>query len=228
MPQRSSASDDLAAVLWDMDGTLVRTEELWLLAEERTMAAFGSHWDAQDQAVAVGGPLDRVVTYMASRVGRSEQEVGELLVAEIEGLMHAEEIPWMPGALDLHNALVGALVPQALVSNSWRELMDAALAELDTAFDVVVAGDEVDRPKPDPQPYETAARLLGADPANTVVLEDSPTGVAAALAAGCWVIGVPHVSDIAAHPRLLLVQSLAEVSIEVLNDLAAGRILAAD
>lgn len=204
-PARASS---LQAVLWDMDGTLVRTEELWMAAEENTMAAFGSHWDAQDQAVAVGGPVDRVLEYMAKRVGRPVAEVGDTIVGEIEELMRTEHIPWMPGAEELHRDVAAAGVPQALVSNSWRTLMDTALEELDTNFDVVVAGDEVARPKPDPFPYLHACERLGVDPAATVVLEDSPTGVAAALGAGCWVVGIPHVSDIAPAERLVLVDSL--------------------
>ena len=147
-----------------MDGTLVRTEELWMAAEENTMAAFGGHWDAQDQAVAVGGPVDRVLEYMAERVGRPVDEVGAKIVGEIEHLMRTEHIPWMPGARELHRELTAAGVPQALVSNSWRGLMDTALQELDTSFDVVIAGDEVERPKPDPFPYLHACERLGVDP----------------------------------------------------------------
>lgn len=206
----SGAGDrgQLAAVLWDMDGTLVRTEELWMAAEIATMAAFGGHWDAQDQAVAIGGPLDRVVRYMADRVGHPEAEVGRRLTDEIEHRMRTEEIPWMPGARELHDALVAAGVPQALVSNSWRALMDAALAELATSFEVIIAGDELARSKPDPLPYLMACQRLGAEPTSAVVIEDSPTGVAAGLAAGCAVLGVPHFGELPAAPRLTVTASL--------------------
>lgn len=211
----------LQAVLWDMDGTLVRTEELWMAAEERTMTAFGSHWDAQDQAVAIGGPLDRVVRYMASRVGRPESVVGEKLVAEIEELMHVEHVPWMPGARELHDALATAGVPQALVSNSWRHLMNTALQELGTRFDETVAGDEVINPKPAADPYLKGCQLLGADPTFTVVLEDSPTGVTAGMAAGCYVVGIPHVSPLPTGDRVTIVDSLTEVTPQFLADLVA-------
>lgn len=213
----------LQAVLWDMDGTLVRTEELWMAAEERTMAAYGSHWDAQDQAVAIGGPLDRVVRYMATRVGHPEDEVGARLVAEIEELMHTEHIPWMPGARQLHDALSEAGVPQALVSNSWRHLMNTALQELGTRFDVSVAGDEVNRPKPEPEPYLKACALLDAEPSHTVVLEDSPTGVKAGVAAGCHVVGIPHVSALPTGDRVTIVNSLTEVTPESLERLVGRR-----
>lgn len=211
----------LQAVLWDMDGTMVRTEELWVESEERTMAKLGSTWTAQDSAVAIGGPLDRVAEYMASRVGRPTAEVSRILVDDIEELMATSEIPWMPGAEELHEKLIAAGVAQALVSNSWRELMDSVLDRIDTVFDVVIAGDEVERPKPDPMPYLTACRLLGASTAQTVVLEDSPTGIHAALGAGCAVVGVPQNSDLPTHPRLTIVESLAQVDVPMLQRLVS-------
>lgn len=213
---------ELQAVLWDMDGTLVRTEELWMTAEERTMASFGSYWDAQDQAVAIGGPLDRVVQYMAQRVGRPEALVGERLVGEIETLMREQPVPWMPGALELHERLTDIGIGQALVSNSWRELIEVALEELHTSFDVVIAGDEVERTKPDPLPYLKACAELGAQPQRSVVLEDSPTGVTAALEAGCWVVGIPHVSALPEHERLRIVTSLTDVTPTMLRELVAA------
>jgi HAD superfamily hydrolase (TIGR01509 family) len=218
----ADAGTCLQAVLWDMDGTLIATEELWMAAEIATMSAYGGTWSAEDQAIAIGGPIDRVITYMAERVDQPEHEVGLSLTRGIEKLMREEDITWMPGARELHDALTAAGVPQALVSNSWRELIECALAEAHTAFDVVIAGDEVTRPKPDPLPYATACAALGADPARTVVIEDSPTGVAAGLAAGCVVVGVPHAAHIAPAPRLLLVESLAEIDLTVLRRLAGG------
>lgn len=212
----------LEAVLWDMDGTLVRTEELWLLSEERTMADFGSHWDAQDQAVAVGGPLDRVITYMARRVERPEAEVADRIIAEIEDLMRTSHIAWMPGARELHDELAAAGIPQALVSNSWRKLVDAALTDLDTAFGVVIAGDEVTHAKPDPEPFALACARLGASPRNSVVLEDSPTGVAAGLAAGCHVVAIPHIGGIDPAPRLTVLDTLAGVTVAQLDAIATG------
>jgi beta-phosphoglucomutase-like phosphatase (HAD superfamily) len=81
-------------------------------------------------------------------------------------------------------------------------------------FDVTVAGDEVPASKPDPAPYLLAARLLEVDPADCLVLEDSPTGVASALAAGCQVVGIPHMSPLDPHPRLSQVPTLAGVDLQ--------------
>lgn len=207
-PGRKSSANVLEAVLWDMDGTLVRTEELWMTAERDTMEGFGSHWDAQDQAVAVGGPLDRVVNYMADRVGVDYDTLYRRLADRIEYLMATEPVPWMPGAQELHESLTASGLPQALVSNSWRELIQASLAKVQTSFDEIIGGDELARSKPDPLPYLTACARFGADPQRSVVIEDSATGVTAGLAAGCAVLGVPQVGELEPHPRLTVTESL--------------------
>ena len=214
----------LQAVLWDMDGTLVSTESLWMIAETTTMESFGGHWDAQDQAVSVGGPADRVLRYMAARVGRSEQEVGERLIGEMEQLMAATTIEMLPGVRELHDEVTAAGIPQALVSNSWRSLMESALAELDTSFDVVIAGDEVERGKPDPLPYLLAAEALGVEPGAGVVIEDSASGVAAGIAAGATVVGVPHVGELTPNPQLTVLPSLQGLTLARLAELVdSGR-----
>lgn len=204
----AAPTDGLAAVLWDMDGTLLSTERLWMQAETTTMESYGSHWDAQDQAVAVGGPADRVLRYMADRVGRTEEEVGEKLLGEMERLMASSRIDMMPGVRELHDALAASGIPQALVSNSWRGLIESALAELHTTFDLVIAGDEVARGKPDPLPYQLAAETLGVSPRDCVVIEDSATGVTSGLAAGAVVLGVPHVGELRPDPRLYVTDTL--------------------
>jgi HAD superfamily hydrolase (TIGR01509 family) len=128
--------------------------------------------------------------------------------------------PPMPGADRLLADLRGLGVPLALVSSSYRVLVEAVLQHGAGPFDVVVAGDEVTCGKPDPEPYVLAARLLGVDPSRCVVLEDSPSGVASGEAAGCAVVAVPSVPGVvlAARPRRLVVSSLELVTVE---DLAA-------
>jgi HAD superfamily hydrolase (TIGR01509 family) len=115
----------------------------------------------------------------------------------------------MAGAAALVAELRGH-VPVALASNSWRRLITVALhaAELTDSFDAVVCGDEVAHPKPAPDIYLEAARQLEADPVRTVALEDSPNGVAAARAAGMFVIGVPSFEGIELDDADLLADSL--------------------
>lgn len=193
-----------------------------MAAETQTMESFGGHWDAQDQAVAVGGPFDRVTEYMAKRVGVEVNTLAERLNRTIEHLVATRHVPWMPGARHLHEELRAAGVPQALVSNSWRELMQAALADLHTSFDVIIGGDEVERSKPDPLPYLTACARLGVSPEQCIVIEDSATGVAAGLAAGCVVLGVPHVGELNPHPRLYVTTSLEQWTPQRLVGLLTG------
>ncbi|HST64840.1 MAG TPA: HAD family hydrolase, partial [Mycobacteriales bacterium] len=104
----------------------------------------------------------------------------------------ARGLVWRPGAQELIDAVRAAGIPTALVTNTERSLVEVALGDLvGRLFDVSVAGDEVAHAKPAPDPYLAAARLLGVDPAATVAIEDSPTGTASAVAAGCAVLVVP-------------------------------------
>lgn len=118
-------------------------------------------------------------------------------------------------------------VPCALVSNSPRSLVDAVLGSLgaDAArwFATTVAGDGVVHTKPDPETYLTAAARLGTDPRSCVVLEDSPTAVAAGEAAGCVVVAVPSLRQINAAPGRTVLASLAELDVADLPRLVRGR-----
>ena len=111
-----------------------------------------------------------------------------------------DSVPWRPGALELLTALHDAGVPNALVTMSWRPLTDLVVSLVPPGvFDVVVTGDAVGHGKPHPEPYLTAARLLGVEASDCVAIEDSPAGVASAVAAGVPTIAVPHVVPV---PRM--------------------------
>lgn len=209
-----------AAVLFDMDGTLVDSESLWLEAETLTMASMGASWTPADQAYSLGGPLERVIAYMVARAGggHDEAEVSATLLGHMQRLMTSSALRWRPGAAALLEGVREAGVPRALVSASFRSLLDAVngavLHEIGAdAFDVTVAGDEVSDGKPHPAPYLIAAERLGADPARCVVVEDSPTGVASGLAAGMLVVAVPHLVDIPAADRLVVIDTLEGVTV---------------
>ena len=110
-----------------------------------------------------------------------------------------------------------------LVTMSWRRLADALIESAPAgSFVASITGDEVRKGKPDPEPYLAAAAVLGVDPADCVAIEDSPTGVASALAAGCATLGVPHVVPVAAAPGLTLVESLVGVGLADLRRLRAS------
>jgi HAD superfamily hydrolase (TIGR01509 family) len=130
----------------------------------------------------------------------------------------------MPGASRLLAELYEYEVPTALVSASHRRIIDRVLASLGPHhFALTVAGDEVPRTKPHPEPYLAAAAGLGVDPARCVVVEDTATGVAAAEAAGCQVVAVPSLAPIAAAPGRTVVTSLEEIDLTFLHGLMALR-----
>lgn len=181
------------------------------------MAYFGQTWTATDQAHCVGGPLERVVDHITGRTGAESGHVARVLVTEIEHRVATLPATWLPGARELVAQARAAAVPTAIVSNSWRVLLDLLMANLDLPVDVTVSSTEVDRPKPDPQPYLRACAQLGADPRWTVVVEDSPTGAAAGLAAGCRVLGVGQAVAGISDPRFRHVASLTGVSLASLR-----------
>lgn len=192
-----------AAVLFDMDGTLIDSEGLWLDAEIAVMAGLGASWSAADQAHCLGGPLERVADYMVELSGTSTpaEAVGELLLDAMEQRLRESDLAWRPGARSLLLECGVHGIPTALVSASWTRLIAAVQQKIDDdlgrpAFDLVVAGDDVANSKPHPGPYLTAAAGLGHEPADCLALEDSPTGVRSALAAGCVVVAIPHIAVI--------------------------------
>jgi HAD superfamily hydrolase (TIGR01509 family) len=132
-----------------------------------------------------------------------------------------------PGARELVGEVAVAAIPYALVTGSQRQFTDAVLASTGFRFPVTVCGDDVTATKPAPDPYLLAAKLLDADPANCVALEDSPNGVASATSAGCHVIAVPSILPtppsliIPPAPGRLVVRSLREVTVETLRALVA-------
>jgi HAD superfamily hydrolase (TIGR01509 family) len=136
--------------------------------------------------------------------------------------LNRSSVTLRPGAFDLLAEVRAAGAPYALVTSSERVIMDAVLRGTGLEFPVTVCAEDVTRIKPDPEPYLLATKLLGVDPASSVVLEDSPNGVVAAEAAGCRVIAVPNVAPVPSAPGRVIVDSLTEVSLGMLRELAGG------
>lgn len=206
-----------AAVLWDLDGTLVDTEPLWMAAETALAARHGATWTEEDGLALVGSDLLEAARTIESIIGSglAPEQIVDHLVAELGEAMRRDQ-PWRPGAVELVRAVADAGIPQALVTMSYREIATPVIEAL--PFDAVVTGDAVDHGKPHPEPYLLAARMLGVDPTDCLAVEDSATGAASADAAGCVVLVVPHMVVVPDGPRRRVAPSLAGLGVD---DLAA-------
>jgi HAD superfamily hydrolase (TIGR01509 family) len=210
--------DFYSAVFFDMDGLLVDSEPLWLISETQMMAEYGYQWLESDQAACLGGPLDRVGNYMSGLIGGKRD--GHSLMTEIIDRMVEKfkgDLPFMPGAIALINDLRAHGVPLTLVSASPRSLVDAALSNFEeNPFVRSISSGDVKVSKPDPEGYLLAATSGGHEISNSLVLEDSLTGVTAAKASGAWVLAVPHLVPIEKSGRVDVTESLANWSYEKL------------
>ncbi|WP_336321654.1 HAD family phosphatase [Streptomyces lavendofoliae] len=218
---RTAEGSALQAVFLDMDGTLVDTEGFWWDAEVEVFDELGHTLDESWRDVVVGGPMTRSAGYLIEATG------ADITLAELTVLLNdrfeqriARGVPLMPGAERLLAELAAHDVPTALVSASHRRIIDRVLHSLGRdRFTLTVAGDEVARTKPHPDPYLLAARGVGAEPGRCAVIEDTATGVAAAEAAGCRVVAVPSLAPIAPAAGRVVVGSLEEVDLRFLRTL---------
>ena len=183
-----------AAVLFDMDGTLVDSEPVWDEALRRLARELGGELSDRARRATVGTNVPVSVEIVRVDVGRPDADpvlLGERLVADVRKRL-AAGLRWRPGARSWSppSGRPGSRPRWSPTpSGRWSGSRFGPLVE--ELFDVSVCGDEVRRSKPDPEPYLTAAALLGVDPARAVAIEDSPTGAASAEAAGCAVLVVP-------------------------------------
>jgi HAD superfamily hydrolase (TIGR01509 family) len=192
-------------IVFDCDGVLLDGEAAWTRAETRLFARYGRSYRAEEKRRLIGGSLEetaRAVERLLDRRGRADELAAQLL--ELAAEEFGRGVEPMPGALDLIAELRGRR-PIAVASNSLRRLVDLALdgSGLTDAFEVVMGGDEVARPKPAPDLYLEACRRLGIPPGNAVAIEDSPRGAHAARAAGLFVVGIPYLPDLPVEADLV-------------------------
>jgi len=203
-----------AAVLWDMDGTLVDTEPYWIEAEFDIADKHGGTWSDEHAEHLIGHDLLDSGRYIREHMGIDLEPsviVEELLDRVVE---HVErEVPWRPGAVELLTDLRRSRVPCALVTMSYRRFATPILSALPAdAFAAVVTGDSVSQGKPHPEPYLKAAHSLGVEAGDCVAIEDSNTGARSAEAAGCTVLVVPNHVPVLPGERRVFRDSLAGVS----------------
>jgi HAD superfamily hydrolase (TIGR01509 family) len=214
-------SEFFSAVLFDMDGTLVDTEPMWLASETELMARYDYMWTREDQAHCLGGPLDRVGRYMFDLAGgvESPEFFTDMLIALTERHLR-DGAHLMEGAEELMALCEELSLPMALVSASPRVLVDAVLGNLEGHnFAISVSSDDVTRAKPDPEGYLAAARFLEVAIEDCLILEDSATGVAAASASGGLVVAIPHLVPISDAERVRIVSSVSQLTLGKLQDL---------
>ena len=202
-----------------MDGTLVDSEKVWDVALHELAVRAGGTLSRSARLAMVGSSMANSMRILRDDLGqpdRPEAPDVQWLTARVFELFGGGLV-WRPGALELLRAVRLAGLPTALVTSTGRRLVEVALDTLGREnFDVVVCGDEVRMPKPDPEPYRRAAELLGVPIGRCVAIEDSPTGMASAVASGAAVLAVPSELELPPTDGVHLRDSLVGVDLDYL------------
>jgi HAD superfamily hydrolase (TIGR01509 family) len=207
-------------VLFDMDGTLVDTEPYWIEAEYALVAEHGGSWSLEHALNLVGNDLLLSGEYIREH-GGVDLDPAEIVDRLLDGVIARilKSVPWRPGAVELLADLNATGVPCALVTMSYEKFVAPVLAAMpEGSFATVVTGDAVTVGKPHPEPYLTAAALLGVDPQDCLAIEDSNTGAKSAEAAGCTVLVVPNHVPVLEGERRVFRDSLVGLDATTLSD----------
>jgi HAD superfamily hydrolase (TIGR01509 family) len=212
----------IAAVLFDMDGTLVDSEKVWDIGLQELAASYRGTLSPAARRAMVGTCMAETMQILHDDLGQPWRDAAAgaaWLERRVEELF-ATGLQWRPGARALLRAVRAAGLPTGLVTSTGRRLVEVALDTLGRdSFDVVVCGDEVSASKPDPAPYVTAAAALGVPIKRCVAIEDSPAGVASATAAGAAVLAVPCEVELPVTDGVRVMESLIAVDLDLLAEL---------
>lgn len=220
-----------AAVLFDMDGTIVDTEPYWMTAESELVRSYGGTWSHDDGLSLVGNGLEVSAAVLQSRgVDLDVPAIIDRLTDRVTEQLAELGVPWRPGAQELLREVREAGIPTALVTMSFRRMAEQIARSIPfdsfAPFDVIVTGDEVEHPKPHPEAYLTAAERLGVAASDSIAIEDSLGGLAAAVAAGTIAVGVPHLVPLPESGEHTIWPTLAGRTLADLRDLAAKKVRA--
>lgn len=200
------------AVLWDVDGTLVLSEPIHFRALRETAAEAGIALPDSFHAEMVGRTAEATWSLIVERYGLTTP-FRPWVAGKYRRYVGCEAVlPPRPGAVEAFRALDAAGVPQALVSNSDRIVVETNIRALGLLLPrlVSVALNDVRRGKPDPEPYLRAAHLMGVEPADCVVVEDSGTGAMSGLRAGMTVLGWPETDAMTFPEGVQVIRSVGE------------------
>ncbi|MGH3110230.1 MAG: HAD family hydrolase [Gaiellaceae bacterium] len=219
----------IEAVIFDLDGVLVDSEQVWDEVREELAREQGGRWPDRAQADMMGMSSLEWSRYMHDVVGLADppEEISAVVVRRMQG-RYARDLPVIPGAVEAVRRLDGSY-RLAVASSSNRPLIDAVLSAtgLSEAFEATVSSEEVARGKPAPDVYLEAALRLEVEPERAAAIEDSANGILSAHAAGMSVVAVPNrrypPADDALALAGLVLESLAE-----LTPAAVGRLASAD
>lgn len=212
------------AILWDMDGTIVDSEEYWINAECELVELFGGTWSHKDGLDLVGNGLPQ--TALKLQQHGVQLSIDEIIQALTNRVLEQMEIavPWRPGAVELIHQFHSAGIPQALVTMSIERMARSVVAMIPgLPLTEVVAGDNVIKSKPDPEAYLLGAEKLGVDIRKCVAFEDSPSGCRSAYAAGAVTVGVTNLVSLEEIPTDITLDTLVGVSLAQICEMFAAK-----
>ncbi|MBV7363629.1 HAD family phosphatase [Actinomycetaceae bacterium TAE3-ERU4] len=211
-----------AAVLLDMDGTSIDSEPFWIASEIALAASFGKNFSPEMGHQFIGTSLISTARWFKEWIPTevADTELENRLLQHVAESMKTAEIVYRPGFFEILQVCRQAKIPVGLVTSSHRILVEALETKLPSGtFAVSVAGNEVKKHKPDPEPYLQAAQLLGVNPADCIAVEDSPSGIGAAVAAGTITVGIECMNPIEPNPLVTELSSLADLTLERMSQL---------
>jgi HAD superfamily hydrolase (TIGR01509 family) len=208
----------IAAIFFDLDGTLIGTEETWADVRRSYALSAGGTWHDDAQREMMGMNTPEWSRYLHERLGvpREPATIAEQVESRVLA-SYARTLPFLPGAREAV-ARLAAEWPLALVTGSPRRVIDAVLeaGNITQYFRATISADDVARGKPYPDCYELAVRTLGVDAAHSVAVEDSGSGIRSALAAGLRVVAIPN-AQYPPHPATLRDAAAVVPSIDALD-----------
>jgi len=219
----------IEAVVFDLDGVIVDSEQVWDAAREALARERGGRWHENAQRDMMGMSSVEWSRYMHDVIGLEDppEEISAEVVRRLEAI-YREELPLIEGAPEAV-ARLAERWPLGVASSSNRQIIDLVLdlADLDRFFRATVSSEEVPRGKPAPDVYLEAARRLGADPRKCAAVEDSHNGILSARAAGMRVVAIPNTRYPPGEEALaaadVVIRSITELTPEIVEEGAGSR-----